>query len=157
VANPFPFSSGDVLTAADLNSIGATETSWTPNFLTGVTVGNGTVDGWYQRVNNLVVAQGVFVLGSTSAITSDIRVDVPVAGETYDLSVGTTVQFWDASTGTVYLGIGRAYGSTQVRLRYAQQSVAAAQALFANSVSSTVPFTFTTSDRIHWTMTYRAA
>ena len=45
MANPFDFSAGAVLTAAQLNQIGDYE-SWTPT-LTNITLGNGTVNAHY--------------------------------------------------------------------------------------------------------------
>jgi len=61
------FSSGDVLTAADLNGI-ATWTSFTPTW-TNLTVGNGTYD-WslYSQVNDIVFFSIRFTLGSTSSV-----------------------------------------------------------------------------------------
>jgi hypothetical protein len=154
MTNPFPFTAGDVLNAADLNAIGETET-WTPTFQTGVTVGNGTLSGYYQRVNDFVIAQGEFVLGSTSAITGDVRVTVPIAAaDLYELSVSTTVQFIDASSATYWAGSGRAYGVSAVRLRALLRDTSA-NYVYARQISSTTPFTWATGDRIHWTSTYR--
>lgn len=154
MTNPFPFTAGDVLNAADLNAIGETET-WMPTFQSGVTVGNGTLSGYYQRVNDFVIVQGSFELGSTSAITGDVRVTVPVAAsDFYGLSVGTTVQFLDVSTTTYWSGSGRVYGASAVRLRALLRDTGN-NYVAAKPISSTAPFTWATGDRINWTQTYR--
>ena len=155
MTNPFPFTAGDVLNAADLNAIGETETSWTPNFLTGVTVGNGTVSGFYQRVNDFVIVQGSFVLGSTSAITGDVRVDVPInAIDTFELSNSIVAQFRDASAANYWRGCGFPFSGGQVRIRALLRDTSA-NYVYARALSSTTPLNWTTDDRIEWTATYR--
>ena len=155
MTNPFPFVAGATLTAAELNAIGESETSWTPNFTTGVTVGNGTLSGTFQRVNDFVILQGSFELGSTSAITGDIRVDLPVNALSFlELAVGTKVLFDDDSFNREYQGVGYGYSSSQVRLRVLKNDTAN-DCVFASAVSSSVPFTFTTGDHIQWTSIYR--
>jgi hypothetical protein len=154
VTNPFPFVAGATLTAAELNAIGETET-WTPNFLTGVTVGNGTVSGFYQRVNDFVVVQGSFELGSTSAITGDVRVDVPIDADVlFNLSNSIKAQFYDFSTATYWQGTGSAYGAGQHRIRALLRDTSA-DYVYARQLTSSVPFTWATNDRIDWTGVYR--
>jgi hypothetical protein len=155
MTNPFPFTALNILNASDLNAIGETETDWTPTFSTGVTVGNGTASGFYQRVNDFVIVQGNFVLGSTSAITGDVRVDVPVnALNTYELAVGTKVMLDDDSFNREYQGVGYAFSSSKVRLRVLKNDTGN-DCVFASAVSSSVPFTWTTNDRLQWTSIYR--
>jgi hypothetical protein len=154
VTNPFPFVAGATLTAADLNAIGESETTWTPNFLTGVTVGNGTLSGTFQQVNDFVIVQGSFELGSTSAITGDVRVDVPItASNLYDLSTSTFVQMIDASLNRHWKGGGFSFGGTQVRLRAFYRD--SSDYIYATAISGTIPFNWTTGDRLNWTQIYR--
>lgn len=154
MTNPFPFTAGDVLNAADLNAIGETET-WTPTFTSGVTVGNGTLSGTYQRVNDFVIVQGSFVLGSTSAVTGDITVSVPIsASSLWDLSNSTVVQFRDASAATYWRGCGYPSGSNTVRIRALLRDTGA-NYVYARQLTATAPFTWTTNDRIEWTATYQ--
>ena len=72
----FPFSSGDVLTAADMNAIGEWIT-FTPSW-SNLTVGNATQDASYCVVNNLIVVQFSITLGSTSAMGSTPVFTLPV-------------------------------------------------------------------------------
>lgn len=157
MTNPFPFTGGNILNATDLNAIGEVE-SYTPSFAAGVTVGDGTLLGQYVRINDLVVSWAYFQLGSTSAITGDVSVSVPVSitsGGGVELAAGTECYFIDLSTGIRWLGMARDSSGDNVFLRYARQSTAAAAANFANNISSTLPFTWATSDFIVWHHTYR--
>lgn len=51
--------------------------SWSPS-LTNVTVGNGSMQGRYARVGDMVMFQMFFVLGSTSAIGNNFQCAAPV-------------------------------------------------------------------------------
>jgi hypothetical protein len=81
MANFGSFTSGSVLTAAELNAAGAW-TSYTPTFDSGVTVGNGTWVAAYSVFNKILFWQGSFTLGSTSAVTGAVILDLP-AGLTF--------------------------------------------------------------------------
>lgn len=155
MTNPFPFVAGATLQASQLNSIGESETDWTPTFQTGVTVGNGTVSGTYQRVNDFVIAQGSFELGSTSAITGDVRVDVPIsASGSHELSVGTTCILRDQSAGREYQGAALTFSGSAVRLRVLKRD-SSTDFIFAAAINSTNPMTWASGDRIQWTSVYR--
>lgn len=143
MANPFPFSSGDVLTAANLNSIGD-PVSFTPTF-SGVTVGNGTVDAYYWQVNNLVFWRLLFELGSTSAITGTVFVEYPVASTgTWANAIGGSV-FFDDATGVDYFGFLYRNNSVQARVAVGNSS---GTFLTYNTVSSATPFTWATGDKL---------
>ncbi len=157
MVNPFPFSSGDVLTAADLNDIGAWE-DWTPSF-TNLTLGNGVVEyARYAQVNKLVVAQMNVTLGSTSSVTGDIRVSLPVTAAAPNGSPQVTTgvgRAFDNSTSSVYWVTPYIVSPpTEVRI-YATRtdSTYAVRA----TTSSTVPITWSTNDALQIFMTYEAA
>ena len=155
MANPFPFSSGDILTAAELNEIGDTQTDWTPTFAAGLTIGNGTASGKYVRINDLVVAEATITLGSTSSVSTGVRMTAPVTGQlSYSLAFGLNGAVADISTGTYWRFAGRPYSTTEVLLYSVRQSTSN-DFLFLNSTLA--PITFATGDRIHLTMTYMAA
>ena len=158
MTSPFPFVAGATLTAAELNAIGENQTDWTPSFAAGVTVGNGTVSGNYQQVNELIVVQGSFVLGSTSAITGDVRVDLPVdAVNTFELSNNTFVQILDTSASRYFRGSGRAQNATEVRLRVLIAETASSDYVYAKALSSSIPMTWDSGDRLEWLSIYRTA
>ena len=66
--------SGQVLTAATLNTIGATSETFTPTIVGNgggsVTIGNGTLTGTYIRLQKLVVATYALTWGSTTTTTA---------------------------------------------------------------------------------------
>lgn len=154
MTNPFPFTALDILNASDLNAIGESE-SWTPTF-TNLTVGNGSLTAQAIRVNDLYVANFRLAFGSTTSMGTDPRVQLPVAAATTSryLSVGSIFHFFDASTGIEWQGYGRMYDTDEVRIRYSRQSTAASAGIFANSVQSTLPFTWTTSDELFGVIVY---
>ena len=154
MANPFPFSGGAILNASDLNAIGESE-SWTPTF-TNLTVGNGTLTAQAIRVNDLYVANFRLAFGSTTSMSTDPRVQLPIAAATTSryLSVGSIFHFFDASTGIEWQGFGRIYDTDEVRIRYSRQSTGGDYGIYANSVQSTLPFTWTTSDELYGLIVY---
>ena len=68
MTNPFDFSTGAVLTAAQLNQIGDYDT-WSPT-LTNITIGNGSVNAKYAEVNEFVHFEIELLAGSTTSFSS---------------------------------------------------------------------------------------
>jgi hypothetical protein len=100
MANPFPFTAGQVLTAAQMNGIGEV-TSFTPTW-SNLTVGNGTQSFKYVRINNLVFINGKFTLGSTSAITGNVSFTTPVTSTNQQgISYAGDVFIEDSGTGNL--------------------------------------------------------
>lgn len=154
MTNPFPFTAGDVLNAADLNAISA-ETAFTPDWQNGVTVGNATQSAFYYEINDLIVVSVNFALGSTSAITGDIRMGLPVNGKSsFEAPASLSGFAYDQSTAQYWKLAGSAFNTTALRIRYLAQSGASPQGNYARAISATQPITFTTSDRIVFTLTY---
>ena len=83
MASPFPFTSGQVLTAAQLNGIGET-TTFTPSWSAGFTPGNAVENWSYTRVQNMVIVNGGTTLGSTSSHTGTIDLTLPVGTTAVD-------------------------------------------------------------------------
>ena len=143
MTNPFPFVAGATLAAADLNAIGEAET-WSVTFHSGVTVGNGTLVAYYQQINDVVAYSFSFTLGSTSAVTGNVRVSVPVAAQDLnELALGSQCTYWDNSASRTYYGQGQKYGTTSFR-PYVYQ--ANSTNVFGAALSSSNPFTWATSD-----------
>jgi hypothetical protein len=140
------------------NTVLGSYISYTPSFTAGVTIGNGVGTGAYCRVNDFVHVYGIFTLGSTSAVTAAIDLDVPVqinAGMRSTTMMYGFVNYLDASTSDRVDGATLFNGTaTSIALR-AQLS----SGTYVSSVatSGTVPFTWATSDKILWNLYYRAA
>ena len=131
--------------------------SYTPTF-TNLTVGNGTTTGAYCRVNDLVYYHGTITLGSTTAISGAVSLGLPINIHSTQLASGSPLGLFycvDVSTGTWYPADIIANGSATIVIA----SVWVTNATYASrsNLSATVPFTWTSPDRIHWAITYRAA
>lgn len=151
MASPFPFTSGQVLTAAQLNGIGDyTDYSASVTF-NNFTLGNGTVSAYYAEVNDLVHFIGEVTLGSTSSVTGNWSVNLPV-NKAFLILGGGTVQLNDSGT-AVYLGMT---GGSSTTAAFKFFSVTGSL-IGAADVNATNPFTWTTSDFIRWDILYKAA
>ena len=151
MATPFPFTTGQVLTAAQMNSIGET-VSYTPA-LTNITLGNGTLSTRYVLVNNFVHYEGKLTFGTTTSISGlNPQIALPFASA-QSFQIAGSVIYADSgvatfsglpfiiSTGTIYLYIqnfATAYGNEV-------------------AVSATVPFTWGNTDSITWSIHYAKA
>jgi len=157
MANPFPFSAGDVLTAAELNQIGD-GIAFTPTWTNGVTVGNGTITAHYVEINDFISYSINFQLGSTSAISDDVRLEHPIqSNNTYQAPATCRGFAFDASAGIYYAVMGTAFNSSEMRVRWMRQS-SATDSIFGSDLSSgAFPFTWTTSDRLVFGTYYRRA
>lgn len=117
---------------------------------TGLTVGNGTLTGKYQRIGMLTNAQIRLVFGSTSSISADVRVSTPTAmnhtGNQYE-NIGAA-SFLDAGT-ALYTGVAVAgYTSADPSLLTLRcMKVDGTYSTYAY-LSSTIPMTWTTTDVI---------
>lgn len=129
------------------------DTKWqtfTPT-LTNVTVGNGTSLGWKFRIGKLEHWKVYLLLGSSSSISGQIQITTPAMQNSISLEDVGTVFFRDASVPTNYpVGVALKSGSTTVGVYAA--NVAGTYPVLAGT-SSTVPFTWTTSDFFHVTFT----
>ena len=152
MANPFPFSSGDLLTAADLNSIGEW-TAYTPTFY-NMDVGNGTVVFKYAQINKVVHLRGVFRMGSTSTFgtTGSPFFSLPIASAYLEGVLGNA-DYID-STGTDYVGYitfrntGTTYfGLSNVASTYPTRGL----------LNNVTPFTWATGDYLSISATYEVA
>jgi hypothetical protein len=155
MANPFPFTAGQVLTAAQLNSIGEAGVSWSPTY-DNITIGNGTVVAKYVQVNKLVSGYWQFTLGSTSSIgagAAQISAPVTINSSQQFQLVGDSLYF-DSSAGAPYIGPTFIASTTKL-----QPNVSAAGGTYATraAMTSTVPAAFGTGDQIYMTFTYEAA
>jgi hypothetical protein len=154
MANPFPFTAGQVLTAAQMNGIGEATIAYTPT-LGGITIGNGTVAAYYTRVNKIVYGSVYITLGSTSAITTTVTFSLPVtaAANSAGLLMGNGYYF-DNSTSETYLGVSFRSNTTTCTPFV---SAAAGAYLVRSVINATVPVVYGTNDLLVYQFTYEAA
>jgi hypothetical protein len=141
------------LPAATLNRIGASWESYTPTW-TNLTVGNGTSEFKYSRINKVVCVAGKLTFGSTTSVTgSIIRMGLPVNNNRLGFVHMGTVGFDDFGVNQ-FFGSALAGSLTEAYL-YAL-NVAGTYPSYT-ATTSTVPFTWTTNDFITVYLTYEAA
>lgn len=155
MTTPFPFASGDVLTAAELNQIGDLQT-WTPTF-NFCSLGNGTYTAEYTQVNDFVFFNFSWTLGSTSTVSAGVRFGLPVQASTpATYFPAITVLARDVSAGKVYVG-GAYRQESGVNARPAVFSAANPMVQTSSSFSNSVPFTWASGDQLNMSGSYRIA
>lgn len=147
--------------ATTTGEIGAAWQAATPTW-TNLTVGNASVNSMnYTQIGKTVFLRLRLVWGSTTAITGAVSFTLPVAPNTTNLSsqkspLGDNVVFDDASTGGKTLGYATYFSSSGDKCLLRAQT-ASTTYVTNTELSSTVPFTWTTSDEINVSLRYEAA
>ena len=143
------------------NTVIGTYTAYTPTWINGVTIGNGTFSSAYATVNDLTHYYGTFTFGSTSAIASaTVTISLPTTPHssiTYSGFPGfnsSQVGFYDTSAFLSVYGVAAINSASGARI-YANLASGTYPQLA--TLSSTVPFTWATGDLLQWNMTYRTA
>jgi hypothetical protein len=152
MANPFPFTAGQVLEAAQLNGIGEAAVSFTPTF-SGYTRGNGTSVAYYMRVNKMVYVYVKETLGSTSSVTGLITMTLPIAAVRAE-AVQMGRSRIDDTGNTIFWGTTHSANTTTCVL-FADLATVTYTA-FATT-SSTVPMTWATTDAFTFSFVYEVA
>jgi hypothetical protein len=154
-SNVISVPTGHTLNAVDGLQIGGTAvgewTAYTPTTYS-LTIGNGTLTGRYTRINNLVFFNVSFVLGSTSAVTSNVAFGLPVTRVLTGVS-GANGYYQDSGTSYEIPAVC-GMGTTTVNLR-----VMTANSTYVTTqlISATVPFTWATNDTMALAGFYEAA
>jgi len=152
--------SGQVLTAATLNTIGAVAETYTPALTavtTNPTLGTGSYsDGRYQLLQKRAFVEGAIFFGSSGAAagTGNYRISVPsaVSIKSNNAQIGYGL-FYDASAGYVFYPMQAFYISATTF-----QLVVSSPAYTASSVlSATVPVVPANSDQIRYQLCYEVA
>jgi hypothetical protein len=121
--------------------------TWTGS-TTNPAIGNGTITGRYLRHGKTVTATINIVAGSTTTFGSGNWIfTLPFTADTTVSPIGSA-QIFDASTGTVYVGLVVNINSTTMVV-YSHNTTAA--------VGAAVPMTWATTDALRLTFTYEAA
>ena len=153
MANPFPFTAGQVLTAAQMNGIGE-KTTYTPTF-TGLTLGNGVLTAFHTRVNNIVNVFVQVALGTTSAVTGEVKISLPFARSDFrDFGIGNVTLYQIGTSVNMGAVIG---DSTDKSLVLARQATVSGTTVLVNPLSATTPFTWTSFSILQFSYCYQAA
>jgi hypothetical protein len=125
------------------------EGTWTPAF-TNLTIGNGTQSHIYTKVGNKVTLEGTITLGSTSSISGALNdASVPFTANTTQRAFNKCY-FLDNGTANY---VGTAVVNDLNVLQLLADNAASTYLTFSN-LSSTVPFTWTSTDIIRYSITY---
>jgi len=155
MANPFPFSSGDVLTAANLNAIGEW-TAFTPTF-NNVSLGaSGASAGKYAQINDVVFWQAYFDLNSTGSISGHINMSLPVGTSPATMSYETGTIGWCQPIGSGIFNIMGYTATNQIYFYSYYTSSVPGHAGIAQ-VNATAPATWNSSGRFFATGWYELA
>lgn len=148
-----------ILTADSTASTGLAWTggwiSYTPTWTAGTTnptLGNGTLTGGYRRIGDRIDFWISLTMGSTTTYGSgSYRFSIPVAVSNADFNFGYPAVILNPGVQwySWYMGSGVQIGSTTAFELWRNDG--------ANSVSPTVPYTFTTNGKIIIQGSYRVA
>lgn len=125
--------------------------TWTPTYA-NITIGNGTVVARYIQQGKTVRGKWSLVLGSTSAISGSPTVSLPVAASS-NFSADDNIGFGrqnDANGGD--FPCFAKYDGTNFEI----QSPSGVAGVFEN-ISSTLPFTWASGDKLQFSFFYEAA
>lgn len=156
---PATWVSGAVVTAAQMNlevrdavtTMESAFTAWTPTVSAGLTVGNGTWTGAYERIGKLIIARFSFTLGTTSSVTAGVVLVPPVnfsgsyPGNT-NCGSGNAVDFSAGSAGKFTIGC---YVVTAGTFSFSGGAS-------GSQVTTAAPMTWATSDILSGTLIYEA-
>lgn len=137
--------------------VGPRVQAWTPT-LTNMTLGNGTVDAFYQADGQVCWIYFLFVLGSTSAIATNPAFSLPVnavrpaADITWEYNVVGAVKLRDISVDQVYFGQVSLSSDTSCLFLYNDVS---GSLISHAGIQSTLPFTWAAGDSLAMSGSYR--
>ena len=139
------------------NTLIGTYVSFTPS-LNNITLGNGTLTTNYCTVNEFVHFYGKLVFGSTTSITTNGSIVLPLTPDTSSPVVATMMgvsSFTDVSTGNTFFGQPNVNGVGNAIFG----GVAQASGTYTQSVgwTSTSPFTWAVGDYYSWNVVYKKA
>jgi len=137
--------------ATDLdNLLGSAYVAYTPT-LTNLTLGNGTRTGAYRKVGRSVKGYAKFTLGSTSAVTGNPSIGLPVAAASVLSYTSLQAQLLDSGTAN-YDAIVVLSSVNAIGVWYR----GGANGTFSG-ITSTLPFTWAVNDNIEVHFEYESA
>jgi hypothetical protein len=146
---PISFASGET---TGLKWSGAW-TNYTPSFLTNVSLGNGTRVARYAQIGKICFVYFSFTLGSTSTITGQPEFSLPVTGAQSATYANGDSLLLDYVTAEYF---GKVYLQSTTTFSLVAQSASVSYVKDA-IISSTVPMTWATNDKITANFWYEVA
>jgi hypothetical protein len=107
--------SGQVLTAATLNTIGAASVSYTPTLTQGVTVTKTIISAKYWQLNKLVIGTVNLSITSSGTTATAVQIGLPIAANaSTQLIIGSYLVIGGASHYGNKVGSALIYSSTTI-------------------------------------------
>lgn len=125
--------------------------SYTPT-MSGLTIGNGTISGLYNRVGDLVTVSVRIAFGSTSSITGAVYVGLPI-NATMDYEYVGQAALWNLG-GAAGLFPGVIWAIEPGRF-IVQATNSSGTYTKAEDLSATIPFTWATSNYMRLYFSYK--
>ncbi len=95
--------SGQVLTAATLNTIGAAWVDYTPTLTQSATVTKTINNARYCQIQKTVFVQVYLIATSAGTAGNIVKIGLPIAARTANSSTTGIGQIYDASTNVIYV------------------------------------------------------
>ena len=132
--------------------------TFTPTF-ESLTVGNGTLTARYIQIGKMVDWNLKLIFGSTTSITGAVQVTgLPIAPASVDASTTAIVQtLYSDASGNKFWGTSHAANNNTTRIWLSPMTVSGSYIRSDVDLSSTVPFTWTSTDILYVTATYEGA
>jgi hypothetical protein len=127
------------------------EGTWTPSFQ-NVTLGNGSVTGFYTKIGNIVSVMFKLTFGSTTSVTSSVLTISGLPFSIDTIAVGY-VNLLRSGVGQ-YLGVVTRNSATVFDFRALTVS---GSTVLSSTLNATAPATWGTSDEFTSQVTYRAS
>ncbi len=154
--SPRTWVAGETVTAALMNAhvrdnfkaLADAWVSYTPTY-SNLSLGNGTVSAAYMQAGKLVGYRGTVTLGSTSSVTGNIRVSLPVnlvSSASYYPIAGTSGLYDSSANARRWWPMLSSLG-TEFFMADASNATA----------NATVPWTWAVSDQFTWSCWYESA
>ena len=119
----------------------------------GWSIGNGTIDAKYCRINDFVHYFGVITAGSTTTFSGELYYFLPINQDGGNRPLGTCYTR-DVSSGILYAGVVRSLGTNTA---YATGHTADFTYIRMRLIEPNSPFTLTTGDQHYFNLYYKAA
>lgn len=163
------FVSGQVLTAAELNS-GGTFDSYTPTWTQSATITKTTNWARYTQFNKLVIASIKMTASSAGTANNKILIGLPVSASANNFVMGTALYtdannnrlisvgaFYESSTTVGFFPIGDDSGTFLTRFSANSDAVRAGQNFTTVAGGAVTGITVASGDIIYVQLTYEAA
>jgi hypothetical protein len=138
--------SGQVLTAATLNTIGAVWVDYTPTLTQSATVTKTINHARYCQIQKLIVVEIFLTCTSAGTAGNGVRVGLPIASKNSGAQLGSGL-IYDASTNTMYNILSYQFDANTCAFFYQTGS----------EFGSSPAVTLANSDQIRLKLTYEAA